>query len=63
MPTVPVPEAWSEGDSDEPWEDTLGWETQDDDEGVSDLTISDHSSFLPMDGQLQLAREVVARFE
>ena len=58
-----MPKAWSEGDPDKPWEDTLGWETHDDDEGVRDLTIFDPSSFLPMDGQLESAREVVAGFE
>ena len=60
---MPMPAAWSEGDSNEPWEDTLGWETEDDDEGISELTFSNHSSCLPMDEQLEPAREVVADFE
>ena len=58
-----VQEVWSEWDLDEPWEDTLGLETQDDDAGVSDLTIFDHSNCLPMDGQLESAKEVIAGFE
>ena len=71
VPTTPMQEAWSEDDLDEHWEDTLGWETQDDDEGVSDLTILDISSFLPMAEQhgsdrgdsIESAREVVIDFE
>ena len=63
MPIMPMPEAWSEADADEPWEDALGWETHDDDEGVSDLTIFYPRSSPPMDEQLESTREVVARFE
>ena len=48
---MPIPEAW---------EDTLGWETEDDDEGVSDLTFSNHSSCLLMNEQLESVEEVVA---
>ena len=54
LPTMPIPKAWK---------DTLGWETKDDDEGISELTFSNHTSFPPLDEQLESAREVIADFE
>ena len=60
---MPMPAAWSEGDSHEPCENTLGWETEDDDEGISELTFSNHSSCLPMNGQLESVGEIIVGFE